>query len=55
MPLTEKGETILRSMTQQYGAKKGKAVFYASRNKGVISGVEKTGRKKKRTLLDRDR
>ena len=28
-------------MTQQYGAKKGEQVFYASANKGVITGVEK--------------
>ena len=28
-------------MTQQYGSKKGEQVFYASANKGVITGVEK--------------
>jgi len=41
MPLTSKGESILRSMTKQYGAKKAKQVFYASANKGTISGVHK--------------
>lgn len=33
------------SMDKEYGDKKAKKVFYASRNKGTISGVEK-GRKK---------
>lgn len=41
MPLTSKGETILSSMVKQYGAKKGKSVFYASINKGTVKGAEK--------------
>jgi len=41
MPLSKKGEKIKKAMTQQYGAKKGEQVFYASANKGVITGVEK--------------
>jgi len=41
MPLTKKGKTIMRSMIEQHGPKKGKQVFFASRNKGVIKGVEK--------------
>ena len=41
MPLTEKGKKIMKSMKKQYGKKKGETVFYASRNKGVIKGVEK--------------
>lgn len=41
MPLTKKGKKIMRSMRSEYGPKKGKQVFYASRNKGRISGVEK--------------
>ena len=41
MPLNEKGKKIMKSMKKQYGSKKAKEVFYASRNKGVISGVEK--------------
>ena len=40
MPLTSKGEKIKKAMQQQYGAKKGEEVFYASKNKGTISGVE---------------
>ena len=46
MPLTRKGARILASMKRPvsqggYGAKEGEAVFYASRNKGAIKGVEK--------------
>ena len=40
MPLTPKGKKILGSMQHQYGGKKGESVFYASRNKGTISGVD---------------
>lgn len=43
MPLTEKGQKIMSNMQRQYGAKKGKQVFYASKNKGTISGVEGSG------------
>ena len=39
MPLTAKGEKVLKAMQKEYGAEKGKAVFYASANKGTISGV----------------
>lgn len=39
-PLTSKGNKILSAMEDQYGEKKGKQVFYASRNKGTISGVD---------------
>jgi len=28
-------------MTEQYGSKKGESVFYASANKGTITGIEK--------------
>ena len=40
MPLSKKGKKILRAMTMKYGKKKGKQVFYASRNKGTILGVD---------------
>mgnify|MGYP003575896287 CR=1 FL=1 len=40
MPLTEKGHKIMANMKKQYGDKKGESVFYASRNKGTISGVD---------------
>lgn len=45
MPLTKKGRKIKSAMTKEYGKKKGEQVFYASRNKGKIKGVEKRGRK----------
>jgi hypothetical protein len=40
MPLTEKGNEIKANMEKEYGEKKGEEVFYASRNKGTISGVD---------------
>jgi hypothetical protein len=43
VPLTKKGQKIMSAMKKQYGSDKGENVFYASRNKGVITGVE--GRK----------
>jgi hypothetical protein len=44
MPLTAKGKKIRAAMHQQYGAKKGESVFYASINKGKITGAEKGGK-----------
>ena len=44
MPLTKKGKKIMANMKKEYGPKKAKNVFYASRNAGKISGVE--GKKK---------
>jgi len=41
MPKTDKGRKIMASLKKQYGAKKGKQVFYASKNKGTIKGVDK--------------
>jgi hypothetical protein len=41
MPLNDKGRKIMSSMRKSYGAKKGRKVFYASRNAGKIKGVEK--------------
>jgi hypothetical protein len=41
MPLNEKGKAIRKAMIKEYGAKKGKAVFYASENAGKIKGVTK--------------
>jgi hypothetical protein len=40
MPLTEKGEKIKGAMEKQYGPEKGEEVFYASKNKGRITGVD---------------
>jgi hypothetical protein len=44
MPLTEKGEKIKGAMQSQYGAEKGEQVFYASKNAGKISGVDRADR-----------
>ena len=41
MPLTGKGEKIKKAMKKQYGKKKGEKIFYASANKGTITGIEK--------------
>lgn len=46
MPLTKKGKKIKAAMTKEYGKEKGKKVFYASANKGTISGVDKKRRRK---------
>jgi hypothetical protein len=40
MPLTAKGEKIMGAMQKEYGAEKGKRVFYASKNKGKIKAVD---------------
>jgi hypothetical protein len=40
MPLTKKGSKIKSAMMQEYGKKRGEAVFYASRNKGIIKSVD---------------
>lgn len=39
-PLAEKGEKILAAMKKAYGEEKGEQIFYASKNKGTISGVD---------------
>lgn len=41
MPLTKKGKKIMKAMKKEYGSKKGESVFYATKNKGKIKGVEK--------------
>ncbi len=40
MPLTKKGAVIKKAMEAEYGKDKGQSVFFASRNKGTIKGVE---------------
>ena len=40
MPLTKKGTKIMKAMKSEYGTKKAKAVFYASRNAGKLKGVD---------------
>jgi hypothetical protein len=46
MPLTKKGKKIMSNMDKEYGPKKGESVFYASRNAGKISGVDKSKKPK---------
>lgn len=48
MPLTKKGKKIMGAMKKEYGKKKAEQVFYASKNKGVIKGVEKKAKPKKK-------
>lgn len=51
MPLNKKGKKILAAMEKEYGKDKGKAVFYASENKGTIKGVKGKMVKGFRSLL----
>jgi hypothetical protein len=53
MPLNAKGKTILTAMLKEYGQKKGERVFYASKNKGTIKGVEKKRPTRAPTIMDR--
>lgn len=46
MPETPKGKKIKKAMQKQYGKKKGTSVFYASANKGTITGVHRKKRKR---------
>jgi hypothetical protein len=41
VPLTDKGKKIKKAMKKQYGKKKGEKIFYASANKGTITGIDK--------------
>ena len=41
MPLTDKGEEIMSGMRKTYGPERGERVFYASKNAGTISGVDR--------------
>lgn len=48
MPLTSKGKKIIREMIGEYGKEKGTQIFYASQNKGTITGAHPKKRKKKK-------
>ncbi len=48
MPLNAKGKKIKAAMREEYGPKKGDSVFYASINKGNITGAEKRVKRKKK-------
>ena len=43
----------MAAMKRQYGGKKGESVFYASRNKGTITGVDPESKPKKKSLKNR--
>lgn len=50
MPLTDKGRTIMASMKRTYPTKeKAEQVFYASKNAGTISGVDRRGSLRRHT------
>jgi hypothetical protein len=50
MPLTKKGNKVMRAMQKTYGSKeKAERVFYASRNSGRIKGVDRKRRSKGRS------
>jgi hypothetical protein len=54
MPFTKKGEEIMSAMDKEYGDRKGEEVFYASKNKGTIKGVEgKSYKDKKKKLAEK--
>jgi len=51
MPLTATGKRVLASMKKQYGAKRGKRIFYASINMGKAGSEQwhlSSSKKKKR-------
>ena len=41
MPLTNTGKKILNNMKRKYGPGKAQRVFYASKNAGKITGVDR--------------
>lgn len=41
MPMTSKGKKIMANLKKEYGAGKGKEVFYAMRNAHKITGVDR--------------
>ena len=51
MPLNSKGKKIMSAMMKEYGAKKGKTVFYASENKGTIKGIKAKEHRATKTTL----
>lgn len=40
--MTKKGQKVMTAMKKEYGPAKGKEVFYASKNKGTLKGVDKS-------------
>lgn len=54
MPETKTGKKVLSAMEKEYGAKKGKQVFYASINKGK-PGSEQWHKKAERALRSKSK
>ena len=50
MPLTAKGERLLKAFKDQYGAR-GEEVFYRAANAGTITGVHEAQAKKPRPSM----
>lgn len=48
MPLTRKGKKIKKAMEKEYGREKGEDVFYASQQKGTITGTHLKRKRKKK-------
>ena len=53
MPLTPSGEKVKASMTKEYGEAKGKAVFFASINKGKPGSSKWHGTSSTRSMRKR--
>ncbi len=45
MPLSHKGLKMLASMRKHYGEKKGEQLFYATENKGKVTGLKRHKKK----------
>jgi hypothetical protein len=50
MPLTKKGREIMANMRAEYGDR-AEQVFYRSRNKGTISGVDRGKKGHGKTMI----
>ena len=51
MPLTAKGERILKAMVASYGKADGERIFYSSKNAGTITGVEEAVKKPRPSMV----
>jgi hypothetical protein len=52
MPLNKKGKEIMKKMKEEYGDEEGEEIFWKSRSKGTITGVDPEtshGRRKGKT------
>lgn len=49
MPLTKKGKKVKKNFEKEYGKKEGTSAFYATVNKGKISGAMKKKSPSKKT------